>query len=391
MKIAVIGFGQCGGRIADEFARLNGRAHRERGIEIVTGAFAVNTDVADLSGLSAVRSDYQHRILIGGRKTGGHGVGKINEAAAEIARADSDKIVDAIRSTSRFYESDAFLVIASTSGGTGSGSIPVMTRILKERYGDKPVYALLILPFEHEEQSEARTIYNTAVCLKSVSPIADATIVVDNQRYVKKDSTIASNISRINQLIAEPFYDLLCAGEEKKVKHIGARLLDAGDTMQTLSGWTVVGYGRSHLPVIRLPFKRTDNFREKGTETHKGIQAMDSAISELSLECNPQDASRALYLLSAPAREMNMDLVKELTDYLKDLAPNSIIRYGDYPRGGTTLTVTVILSQLKNVAKVRKYYDQFPEALEKKRMIEEDMEAGLRELMDAPVNIPTLA
>ena len=52
MKLVVIGFGQCGGRIVDMFARLNGRAHAERGIEIVTGAFAVNTDAADLSGLT---------------------------------------------------------------------------------------------------------------------------------------------------------------------------------------------------------------------------------------------------------------------------------------------------------------------------------------------------
>ena len=78
MKLVVIGLGQCGGRIADEFARLNRKAMSQRGIEIVTGAFAVNTDIADLSGLSRVKADYQHRILIGGRKTGGHGVGKMN-------------------------------------------------------------------------------------------------------------------------------------------------------------------------------------------------------------------------------------------------------------------------------------------------------------------------
>ena len=69
MKIVVIGLGQCGGRIADEFAKLNSKAKRQRGIEIVTGAFAVNTDAADLSGLTAIKRDYQHRILIGGRKT----------------------------------------------------------------------------------------------------------------------------------------------------------------------------------------------------------------------------------------------------------------------------------------------------------------------------------
>ena len=72
MKLLVIGCGQCGGRIADEFARLNRRAQAERGINIITDTFAVNTDIADLSGLSFIRPDPQHRILIGGQKTSGH-------------------------------------------------------------------------------------------------------------------------------------------------------------------------------------------------------------------------------------------------------------------------------------------------------------------------------
>src|SRR5512136_2677569 len=106
MKLIVVGFGQCGGRIADEFSRLNGRARRERGIEIMPGVFAVNTDVGDLSSLSSIKSDYEHRILIGNRKTGGHGVGKVNEVGAEIAKRDGDKVMDAIRSAERFYEAD---------------------------------------------------------------------------------------------------------------------------------------------------------------------------------------------------------------------------------------------------------------------------------------------
>ena len=104
MKLVVVGFGQCGGKIADEFSQWNARARSRRGIEIVAGTFAVNTDVADLSSLSSIKSDYRHRILIGSRKTDGHGVGKINELGAEVARLDSDKVIDAIRSTQRFYE-----------------------------------------------------------------------------------------------------------------------------------------------------------------------------------------------------------------------------------------------------------------------------------------------
>jgi cell division GTPase FtsZ len=390
MKLVVIGFGQCGGRIADEFARLNRRARGYRGIEIITGAFAVNTDAADLSGLTSIRSDYQHRILIGGRKTGGHGVGKINELGAEIAAEDGDKIVDAIRTTRRFFESDAFLLIASSAGGTGSGAIPIITQLIKQRYVDKPVYNLIILPFEHEETTEERTIYNSAVCLKSVNAVADAIILVDNQRYVRKDFSLRNNLAKINALIVEPFYNILCAGEEKKPKHIGAKMLDAGDIIQTLVGWTVIGYGKSQLPLIRLPFERTPNFRKKSTETHKGIHAMDEALSELSLRCNPKDAGRALYLLSAPAKEMNMDLIKELGDYLRDIAPEAVIRNGDYPRERGVLDIAVILSELNTVDKVTDYYNKSAGFLSTIKERQEEVKGKLREIEDASKDIPSL-
>jgi cell division GTPase FtsZ len=309
---------------------------------------------------------------------------------AEIASQDGDKVLDAIRSAERFYEADAFLLIAGAAGGTGSGSMPVMAQKIKERYGDKPVYALVVLPFEHEETTEARTIHNSATCLKAAYSVADAVFLVDNQRYVKKDSSLMNNMAAINQLIAEPFYDLLCAGEETKRRHIGARLLDAGDIIQTLSGWTVLGYGKSQLSTIRLPAQKTRNFRKKSTETHKGIQAMDQAISNLSLGCNPNDSGSALYLLSAPTKEMNMDLVKELGDYLRDVAPEAVIRYGDYPRGGSKLKTTVILSQLRYVEKVRKYYIELADLIQEQERIQKDVEAKLKDLIDASLAVPSL-
>jgi len=357
MKLVVIGFGQCGGRIADEFVRMNKRARRERGIEIVTGAFAVNTDAADLSGLQNIKADYQHRILIGARKTGGHGVGKINELALETIREDAGKIFDAIRSSPYLRESDAFLLIAGAAGGTGSGATGFATHQIRERYGDKPVYNLIVLPFEHEETNEERTVYNTATCLKTASSVADAVILVDNQRYVRKDFSLRDNVGRINALVVEPFYNLLCAGEEKSIKHIGTRVIDGGDILQTLVGWTAVGYGRSSVPRIRLPFGGSPSFLKKSTETHRGIQAMDQALSELSIRCDPADASRALYLLSAPANEMSMELVKELGDSLRSFAPMAIIRNGDYPRD-TGVGVTILLSGLRDVEGVKEYYDK---------------------------------
>lgn len=357
MKLVVIGLGQCGGRITDEFARLNRKAASQRGIEVVTGAYAVNTDIADLSGLRRIKPDYQHRILIGDRKTGGHGVGKINELGAEVAREDADKVIDAVRATRRLTEADGFLLVAGASGGTGSGAIAIMTHYLKERFIDKPIYNMVVLPFAHEEETEERTIYNAATCLKSSYLVADAVILVDNQRYITKDASLLNNLDKINSLIAEPFFNLLCAGEEKKHKYIGAKVLDAGDIIQTLVGWTVIGHSKTSNSFFRFLFGRTRDFRKKVDETQKGIQSIDEAISRLSVHCNPADARRALYLVSAPPRDMNMDMIKELGIHLKSLSPDAIIRSGDYPRDrNAPFDVSVIISGLSDVEKIRQYF-----------------------------------
>ncbi|MBA7485653.1 Tubulin-like protein CetZ [subsurface metagenome] len=111
MKLVVVGFGQCGNRIAEEFSRLNSRARFHRRISILADAFAVNTDSVDLSILSSIKSDYRHyrhRILIGGQRIRGHGVGKVNELGAEIAREDGDKVLEGITAVERFTATNAF-------------------------------------------------------------------------------------------------------------------------------------------------------------------------------------------------------------------------------------------------------------------------------------------
>ncbi len=389
MKLLVIGCGQCGGRIADEFARLNKRARSQRRIDIVTNSLAINTDIADLSGLSFIKSDYQHRILIGGQKTGGHGVGKINELGAEIAREDGDKILEGIRTTRRFHETDAFLITASAAGGTGSGALPILTQYIKERHGEKPLYNLIVLPFEHEEKVEERTIYNTATCLKSAYLVADAVFLVDNQRYVRKDFSLRDNLSRINKLITEPFYNLLCAGEEKKAKYIGARMLDAGDIIQTLSGWTVIGYGKSQIPLFKFPFGKS-NFRGKASETQKGTEVMNEAISELSLKCNPADAKKVLYLISAPPDEINVSLINGIGNSLKRIATEAIIRSGDYPREKRSLDVTLILSELTNVGRVMEYFTKAIRYMSYYEKKWEGIEYEHKGIEDAFKDIPSL-
>jgi len=390
MKLLVIGCGQCGGRIADEFARLNKVAHTQRGVDIVTNVLAVNTDVADLSGLFYIKSDFRHRILIGGKKTGGHGVGKMNEIGAEVASEDGDKIIECIRATERLPETDALLVIAAAAGGTGSGAIPVLTQQLKERYTEKPVYNLIVLPFRYEEMTEERSIYNVGTCLKSAYLVADAIFLIDNQRYVRKNIPIRNNLAKINYLVVKPFYNLLCAGEETNAKYIGSKVLDAGDIVQTLAGWAVIGYGRERIPRIRLPFDKSADFRDKSAETQKGIQAMAEALGDLSLKCNPTDARKALYLLTAPPEAMGMDLIKELSASLKGMATEAIIRSGDYPRGKGSLDVTIILSELINSRKVMDYFTKTINSMSVAKRRQGGIEWEHRGIEEAFKDIPSL-
>jgi len=390
MKLMIIGFGQCGSKIADAFARLNRRARTQRRIEIITDAFAVDTAPAVLDGLHTIKPDSQHRVLMESQRTDGHNVVRMSELGAEIAIENSNRIIDAVRSARRLFETDAFLLIAGAAGGTGSGGIPIMAQSIKDCYKDKPVYSLVILPFKDEEETEERTIYNAAISLKSIYSVADAVFLADNQRYVTKDPALRNNLTKINELIVEPFYDLLCAGEEEKTKYIGANVADAGNIIQTLAGWTAIGYGKSQLPAIKFPFGRWRTFREKTAETRIGIQAMEEAIGQLSIECNPADAGSALYLILAPAKEMKIDLFQELGSYLKDIAREAVIRSCDYPRGKGVMNVTVILSELSSVEKIKGYYDIVGSLMRKIKMRQAEAESKARAMEAASRKIPSL-
>jgi len=317
-------------------------------------------------------------------------VGKINELGAEIAREESDKIIEAVRTTPRFGETDAFLLIAGAGGGTGSGAMPVLTQRLKEHYGEKPLYNLIVLPFAYEEKVEERTIYNAATCLKSAYLVSDAILLVDNQRYVRKNFSIQHNLNQINHSVVSPFYNLLSAGEEKKPRYIGSKVLDAGDIIQTMVGWTVIGYGHFRKPWYSFFSERKRDFMDKAAETQRGTHAMLDAINELSLKCNPVDAKRALYLISAPPEEMSMNLVNDIGNSLKRVASEAIIRSGDYPRGKRSLDVTLILSELSGVNKVMGYFTKAIHYLSSYKRRWEGFEYEPRGLEDAFKDIPSL-
>ena len=52
-----------------------------------------------------------------------------------------------------------------------------------------------------------------------------------------------------------------------------------------------------------------------------------------------------------------MDMVKSISDYIKEIAPTALIRGGDFPGEKHFIDVTLILSQLSFVPKVKDFYE----------------------------------
>ena len=357
MKLLVIGVGDCGSRIAGCFSNLNKKAKIDRRVQIVNGSYAVNNNREEL--LSLARNEYRdlQTIFVN------HTFSDSNTSAmagAEMMRIEGGRVLTAIK-PGDFYDTDAILFITATAGRFGSGGAPTLIQQLKDRHVGKPIYTMAVLPFE-SETSTANTIYNTAICLKSLQKIADGVFLVDNEKYhltgVTSSTKDRKGYDAINVEIVSYFYDLLCATETLDPRYAGARSMGIGDMLQTFSGWMTIGSGKTDFPMSRSLFKSISNFQEKGSETQKAMEAMNLALSQLSIDIKLEDSGKALYLLSIPSQGANLDMVKVLGNRLREMTHNALIRGGDFYGVKDFARVTLVLADLTYVESVKKYYDK---------------------------------
>jgi len=385
-----VGIGQCGCNIVDEFYGTNSYAKSffNRRIEILTDAFAVNTDEVDLVALKQIPQDRNHRIVIGSMTTFGHGVGKINIDASKIMRNTHSVVTENIMNSKRFHECDGTIVVASGGGGTGSGSIGWLIKSLKERV-DKPVYAIVVLPFGYEEKGEASyAVINTATCLQMVSRYADAVFLLDNERYGRANVSLAKNFKDINQDMVRNFYDLFCAGEEHKQKYVGSKVIDAGDIKESLRGITAIGRGEIGLSAFY--HWRREHFREELKERGLVGGALRQAENNLSLKAELANARKILALFTAPKDIITLGIVEEVYSFLQDKAPKAIVRMGDYPRRKREISMTLIASQLTEVPRVERLYRHAAKLVKKQEEINRKAEKRIKKLQEAGKNLPTL-
>lgn len=390
MKVIAVGIGQCGCNIADEFYGINNyaRSFFGRRVEILTDSYAINTDEADLTGLRFIPKDRHHRIIIGTLRTFGHGVGKINFEAASIMKESYSAITDSLFKSRKFHEADGVVVTASAGGGTGSGSIGWLVKGLKERT-EKPVYSIVVLPFAFEEKGpRSYAVTNTATCLKMVTRYSDGVFLLDNDRFGRTEVGLAQNFRQINQQMVNNFFDLFCAGEEKRQKYVGSKVVDAGDIRQTLADISAIGRGKINLSTFYRWKRRS--FREAVKENLSAAGALSQAENNFSFRIQLKDARRILALVSAPKDVLTLGFLQQISDYLQNKSPESIVRIGDYPHTGKEVSITLIASQLTEVPRLRNIYLLAEDLFKKEETIEKETEQKITKMYEFSKNLPDL-
>ena len=382
MKLAMIGFGQAGGKIVDKFIEYDER----HGSEIVRSAIAVNTAKADLMGLQHVPQD--KRVLIGQARVKGHGVGADNELGAEIAEEDIDEIQGAIDSIP-VHEVDAFLIVAGLGGGTGSGGAPVLAKHLKRIYTE-PVYGLGILP-----GSDEGGIYtlNAARSFQTFVREVDNLLVFDNDAWRQTGESVSGGYNQINEEIVRRFGILFGAGEVAEGQEVAESVVDSSEIINTLSGGGVstVGYASEDVEpresgglLSRLRGDDSDDDLDTAHTTNRITSLVrKAALGRLTLPCEIEGAERALLVMAGPPRYLNRKGIERGRKWIEEQTGSMEVRGGDYPvRGSDFVASVILLSGVTNVPRIKELQQVAIEAQDNLDEIREESEENLSSLIN---------
>ena len=381
MKLAMIGFGQAGGKIVDKFLEYDDRT----GSGIVRSAVAVNTAKADLMGLERVPQE--NRVLIGQSRVKGHGVGADNELGAEVAEEDIDEVQGAIDSIP-VHEVDAFLIIAGMGGGTGSGGAPVLAKHLKRIYTE-PVYGLGVLP--GTDEGGIYTL-NAARSFQTFVREVDNLLVFDNDAWRKTGESVEGGYDQINDEIVRRFGVLFGAGEVEAGDNVAESVVDSSEIINTLAGGGVstVGYDAEAVEEhnsggLLSRFKDggdADELENANTTNRITSLVRKAALGRLTLPCEIEGAERALLVVSGPPEHLNRKGIERGRKWLEEQTGSMEVRGGDYPINEPNVAAAVLLSGVHNVPRIKELQQVAIEAQENIDEIQQESEENLEDLVE---------
>jgi len=192
IKIKVIGVGGGGSSIVSEIASKISFLGRDK-----ISFIAVDTNPQALKRVNPKVS----RFFFGENITHGLGTGMDPELGKTVARTEKEKIKKI------FKGADLFILIASLGGGTGSGAVPVLSKISKD-FGNL-TYGIFTLPFKFEGEKKMQIARES---LERLKPNVSAISILPNEKIfqvIDKKTPLKTALSFLNKNLAESLESLL--------------------------------------------------------------------------------------------------------------------------------------------------------------------------------------
>ena len=237
-SIQIVGLGQCGGRIGQEFENI--------GLDTVY----INSDEIDMRGLSG---NTKNKLLITTSGTGGSPL-----KGAAILEANHDKFTKFM--SENMDPAKLQLFVAGGGGGTGGGFVKPAIEFAKSR-GFK-VGTLFTLPTKMMGPLAASNALATLKGLKQVD--MNLFLLADNEFLVNKVGLSSTWWTKVNQYIVSNVASVFDIVRPGKITHSGLGSIDKGEVLRILQS----GKGETDIRSFYIDIK---DFEMDDTELKKRL------------------------------------------------------------------------------------------------------------------------
>jgi cell division protein FtsZ len=313
-KIVVIGVGGAGGNILNAvmLAKLHG-----------VSFLALNTDAQALENV-----DIKEKLVIGEQLTYGMGTGSNPEIGKMALEESFDHVMEKLEGV------DIAFLVGGMGGGTGSGVIPVLAKMLQEKMILS--IALVTKPFFFEGARRMQVAQNA---LTKLEEYVDTLMIIPNQKLFDDSSVQSISLKDAFEKINLVIVDCVRAVTDTIFSpgHINVDFADIKTVMSRM-GRAVIGIG-------------------KASGENRALSAIQKAISSSLLENNSLKGARSILLNIAGDAEVSLYEMNIIASYVHDeVHPEAHIILGssmNLRSEASDLTVTIIATGFEDMMKTR--------------------------------------
>lgn len=221
LVIGFIGLGACGSNIA-ETSVADGLSDT---------VYVINSSYDDLEALRIIDKDFKRKLkyIQGAAKDRNVALAGFKKEYADVIADYDEKVMQ----TPLGKETDVIFIAASAGGGTGSGTIPIVARILRKKYPEVRIVPVIVMPGK-EEFGIVQA--NAIACINELIDAGFCMITVDNSKAV--GASVLEKYDDVNGEICQNLKSLVKFGKVSRISNI-----DAADRLSMFddAGLLVVG------------------------------------------------------------------------------------------------------------------------------------------------------